>query len=116
MSKKQNKNIITYDMQLKALEIISEGEKTSLESKRINFRKYIEEYYKDFTGNSDILVERYHDIDFFASTFKDIMISILIGLLSSMVVTLIFSLINVDNKLIDTIIAMCAYVLTYWGL
>lgn len=94
MLKKQNKSIITHDIQVKANEIINEGEKTSLESKRIKFRKYIEEYYNDFTGNSDILVARYHDIDFFASTSKDIISSILIGIFTSTIVTFIFLNIN----------------------
>ena len=94
MSKKQNKNIITYDMQNKANEIINEGERTSLESKRINFQNYIKEYYNNFTGSSDILVKRYHDIDFYASTLKDILSSMLIGILTSTIVTLVFSYID----------------------
>lgn len=102
MSKKQNKSIITHDIHVKANEIISEGERSSLESKRIKFQKYIEEYYRDFTGNSDILVARYHDIDFFASTSKDIISSILIGISTSTLVTVIFLNINL-NTWVETI-------------
>ncbi|MCM1529951.1 MAG: hypothetical protein NC093_08165 [Alistipes sp.] len=73
-----------------------------MESKRIKFQKYIEEYYRDFTGNSDILVARYHDIDFFASTSKDIISSILIGISTSTLVTVIFLNINL-NTWVETI-------------
>lgn len=110
MLKKQNKSIITHDIQVKANEIINEGEKTSLESKRIKFRKYIEEYYNDFTGNSDILVARYHDIDFFASTSKDIISSILIGIFTSTIVTFIFLNINF-NTWIKNIIFIVSLIL-----
>ncbi len=96
MSKKQNKNIITQDIQVKANVIINEGEKTSLEDKRIKFQNYVENYYNNFTGASDVLVSRLNDIDFYTSTSKDLITSAIVGIITSTIVSILF---NLDNDL-----------------
>ena len=76
--------------------IINDGEKTSLEDKRIKFQNYVENYYNNFTGASDVLVSRLNDIDFYTSTSKDLITSAIVGIITSTIVSILF---NLDNDL-----------------
>lgn len=107
----KDENIITHDIQIKANEITNASKKTSLESKRIKFQKYIEEYYSEFTGDSEVLIARLNDIDFYKSTSKDLSASVMIGILTSTMVSIIFYSLDDFNKVYGIIATLVIYII-----
>lgn len=96
MAKKKTFSISTK-MNKKSDEIINQLTETSYEAKRIEMMNYLDDYYSKFNGPSDALIERLNDINFFSSTSKDLEASLLIGVISSAMITMLFEITKLNN-------------------
>ena len=85
--RKKIKGPLTKKINEKAAQIANDSSEISLDAKRQQFKSYIDEFYRDFSGTSELLVERLKEIEFFTVSYKDILISYLIGATTSLVVT-----------------------------
>lgn len=87
--RKKIKGPITEKIDEKATQIANDPSEISLDVKRQQFKNYIDEFYRDFSGTSELLVERLKEIEFFTVSNKDILTSYLIGATTSLAVTFI---------------------------
>lgn len=90
MNKKLKKTSITDDINSKAKEIINQDNRTSLEAKKFEFCNFLDEYYNKLSGDSELLITRKEEINFYSTTSKDFYSSILISLLTSAIISFSF--------------------------
>lgn len=118
MAKKEKILSVTDEINSKAKEIMKQGDKTSLEAKRFEFCNFLDEYYENLSGSSELLVTRKEEINFYTTTSKDFYTSILISLLTSAIISFIFwtldkgeeiSDITKNSPFIITLILVCAF-------
>lgn len=96
--RKKIKGPLTEKINEKAAQIARESPEISLDVKRQQFKNYIDEFYRDFSGTSELLVERLREINFFDTSYKDIWNSFLIGAGTSMLVTFVSDFADISSS------------------
>lgn len=102
MAKKEKVLSVTDEINGKAKEIMKQGDKTSFEAKRFEFCNFLDEYYENLSGSSELLVVRKEEINFYTTTSKDFYTSILISLLTSAMISFIFWILDKGEEISDT--------------
>lgn len=87
--RKKIKGPLTEKINEKAAQIVRDSPGISLDVKRQQFKNYIDQFYCDFSGTSELLVERLKEIDFFDTSYKDTLISFLIGAATSVFIEIV---------------------------
>ena len=103
--RKKIKGPLTEKINEKAAQIARELPEISLDVKRQQFKNYIDEFYRDFSGTSELLVERLKEIEFFTVSYKDILISYLIGAGTSVLITIVSDFADISSS-IDKIVSV----------
>ena len=120
INKKENnmrrkiKGPLTKKINEKAAQIARESPEISLDVKRQQFKNYIDEFYRDFSGTSELLVERLREINFFDTSYKDIWTSFLIGAGTSMLVTFVSDFADIsssNDKIVSVLLWLVAIIL-----
>ena len=116
MAKKEKVLSITDEINVKAKEVMKQGDKTSLEAKRFEFCNFLDEYYEKLSGSSELLITRKEEINFYTTTSKDFYSSILGSILTSAMISFLFwfideserfSELNPNTPIIVKIILLC---------
>ena len=108
------KGPLTKKINEKAAQIARESPEISLDVKRQQFKNYIDEFYRDFSGTSELLVERLREINFFDTSYKDIWTSFLIGAGTSMLVTFVSDFADIsssNDKIVSVLLWLVAIIL-----
>lgn len=103
--RKKIKGPLTEKINEKAAQIARESPEISLDVKRQQFKNYIDEFYRDFSGTSELLVERLREINFFDTSYKDIWNSFLIGAGTSVLITIVSDFADISSS-IDKIVSV----------
>ena len=103
--RKKIKGPLTEKINEKAAQIARESPEISLDVKRQQFKNYIDEFYRDFSGTSELLVERLREIIFFYTSYKDIWNSFLIGAGTSVLITIVSDFADISSS-IDKIVSV----------
>ncbi len=99
MNKKLKKTSITDDINSKAKEIINQDNRTSLEAKKFEFCNFLDEYYNKLSGDSELLITRKEEINFYSTTSKDFYSSILISILTSAMISFLFWILDKTEEI-----------------
>ncbi len=102
MAKKEKTLSITDEINNKAKEIIKQGDKTSLEAKKFEMINFLDEYYENFSGSSDLLIARKEEINFYTTTSKDFYSSILISILTSAMISSLFWFLDESEEISES--------------
>lgn len=102
MVKKKKPLSLTDEINNKAKEIMKQGDKTSHEAKKLEMINFLDEYYENLSGSSELLVTRKEEISFYATTSKDYYITISSSLISSLIISFLFWGINESEKISST--------------
>ena len=81
--RKKIKGPLTEKIDEKAAQIVRDSSEISLDVKRQQFKNYIDEFYRDFSGTSELLIERLKDIKLLTVSYKGILTSFLVGATTS---------------------------------
>jgi len=112
--RKKIKGPLTEKINEKAAQIARESPEISLDVKRQQFKNYIDEFYRDFSGTSELLVERLKEIEFFTVSYKDILISYLIGAGTSVLITIVSDFADIsssNDKIVSVLLWLVAIIL-----
>lgn len=112
--RKKIKGPLTEKINEKAAQIARELPEISLDVKRQQFKNYIDEFYRDFSGTSELLVERLKEIEFFTVSYKDILISYLIGAGTSVLITIVSDFADIsssNDKIVSVLLWLVAIIL-----
>lgn len=101
MSKKL-KGPLTKKINYNAAEIVRNSPEISLDMKRRQFKDYLDKFYQNFSGTSELLVERLKEIEMLSVSYKDIAITVLLSFMTSLVfyvITYLLSIINLPSDI-----------------
>lgn len=101
MAKKEKVLSVTDEINGKAKEIMKQGDKTSLEAKRFEFCNFLDEYYDKLSGDSELLITRKEEINFFTTTSKDFYTSIPTSLITSIMTSFLFWSLDESEEISD---------------
>ena len=82
---KKLKGPLTKKINYNAAEIVRNSPEISLDMKRRQFKDYLDIFYQNFSGTSELLVERLKEIEMLSVSYKDIAITVLLSFMTSLV-------------------------------